>query len=228
MKNVAFIPLRGGSKSIPLKNIKMIAGKPLAHWTIRAALDCPLIDQVVVSTDSDQIETALAYLKSSKLKFFRRSPETATDTASTESALLEYFDQNACYNAILIQATSPMLEESHLTAALKKFTQFGFDSMLSLVRSKRFYWAEDAKTGGVTPLNYTPAKRPRRQDFAGTMVENGAFYVFNHARFIKERVRLFGLIGGYEMPENTFVEIDEVEDWLSVEKELLKREKREA
>lgn len=200
-----------------------MAGKPLAHWTITAALDCPLIDKVVVSTDSEDIRKALAYLQCPKLEFFNRSAETATDTASTESALLEYFRQVKCENGILIQATSPMLEQKHLTEALKNFGEMKFDSLLSLVRSKRFYWAEKSN-GIVQPLNYDPAKRPRRQDFAGTMVENGAFYIFNHDRFVKEQVRLFGAIGGYEMPENTFVEIDEVEDWLAVEKELTHRE----
>jgi CMP-N-acetylneuraminic acid synthetase len=220
MKNVAFIPLRGGSKSIPMKNIKLLAGKPLAHWTISAALQSPLIDKVVVSTDSDEIQKALSYLGNPRLEFFRRSPDTATDTASTESALLEYFLRSPCENGILIQATSPMLEAIHLTEALQKFTEFKFDSMLSLVRSRRFYWAEDEENQLVHPLNYSPAARPRRQDFSGTMVENGAFYIFKQDRFLKDRVRLFGRIGGYEMPENTFIEIDEVEDWLAVEKLL--------
>ncbi len=54
--NVAFIPVRGGSKSIPLKNIKEIAGKPLVYWTVKAANDCRYLDKVYVATDSDKIK----------------------------------------------------------------------------------------------------------------------------------------------------------------------------
>ena len=54
--NVAFIPVRGGSKSIPLKNIKPMNGKPLVYWTVKACQDCKYIDKVYVATDSDKIK----------------------------------------------------------------------------------------------------------------------------------------------------------------------------
>ena len=56
MKTIAFIPVRGGSKSIPLKNIKSFCGRPLVCWNIEALENCPLVDQIIVATDSDQIE----------------------------------------------------------------------------------------------------------------------------------------------------------------------------
>ena len=55
MKTIAFIPVRGGSKSIPLKNIKPFCGKPLVCWNIEALERCPLVDEIVVATDSDDI-----------------------------------------------------------------------------------------------------------------------------------------------------------------------------
>ena len=92
---VAFIPVRGGSKSIPLKNIKEISGRPLVYWTIDAAVGCPNIDRVYVSTDSDRIKSAVeSYINENgtgdKLVCIGRSAETANDTASTESAMLEF------------------------------------------------------------------------------------------------------------------------------------------
>ena len=61
--NVAFIPVRGGSKSIPLKNIKPINGRPLVYWTIKAACDCKYIDMVYVATDSEKFVGRLVCLK---------------------------------------------------------------------------------------------------------------------------------------------------------------------
>ena len=91
--NVAFIPVRGGSKSIPLKNIKSIAGKPLVYWTAKAANDCSYIDKVYIATDSDVIKETVETFRLEKVAVIGRSVDTATDTASTESAMLEFADQ---------------------------------------------------------------------------------------------------------------------------------------
>ena len=94
--NVAFIPVRGGSKSIPFKNIKTICGRPLVFWTIRAACECAHVDAVYVATDSDRVRETLVTLQNEdrdllhKMEVIDRSPETASDTASTESAMLEF------------------------------------------------------------------------------------------------------------------------------------------
>ena len=88
--NAAFIPVRGGSKSIPLKNIKKMAGYPLVYWTIKAACECNKIDRVYVSTDSDQIREEVQKFSYNKIQVINRSSETANDTASTESAMMEF------------------------------------------------------------------------------------------------------------------------------------------
>ena len=99
--NVAFIPVRGGSKSIPLKNIKPICGKPLVYWTVKAACECRYIDKVYVSTDSEVIRNAVQRFAgeisgADKIEVIGRSPETATDGASTESAMLEFAEHYIC------------------------------------------------------------------------------------------------------------------------------------
>lgn len=92
--NVAFIPVRGGSKSIPLKNIRPMCGKPLVYWTVKAACDCEKIDKVYIATDSEKIkETVETFAKAEgmdKVEVVGRSEESACDTASTESAMLEF------------------------------------------------------------------------------------------------------------------------------------------
>lgn len=222
-KIIAFIPLRGGSKSIPLKNIREIAGKPLAFWTIEAALNCPQIGEVVVSTDSVAIEKKIKKFKDGKLRIIGRSKETAVDTASTESAMLEFARSDDSFrHIVLIQATSPLLEPAHLTGGIKKYLKNKCGGLLSVVRQKRFIWTE--KNERARPVNYNPLFRPRRQEWDGFLAENGAFYVTSRKNLLKTRCRISGKICVYEMPEETYFELDEPADWVIVEK-LLKRKK---
>ena len=223
-KNIAIIPLRGGSKSIPFKNIKVIAGQPLAYWTIQAAVGCNYIDEVMVATDSEEIVQALSFIQNPKIKFFKRSSLNAQDTSSTESVMQEVFEKNLCSNLILIQATSPLLTSRDLNEAFCKYFQEEYDSMLSLVRIKRFFW--ELKGAEVVALNYDYFNRPRRQDFEGQLVENGAFYITKYECFKKSNCRISGKIGFYEMCEDSYFEIDEPQDWIIVE-ELLKIKNKE-
>jgi len=220
MKTVALIPLRGGSKSIPSKNIKEIAGKPLAFWTIEAALDCSLIDKVYVSTDSTEIKKEVSRIKNDKLEIIGRSEETATDTASTESVMLEFANNHHFDNIILIQATSPLTRSEDLEKGIAKYFDNNYDSLLSAVRQKRFIWKEEG--GEAMYSNYNPANRPRRQEFSGFLVENGAFYITSRDRLLESGCRLSGKMGVIEMPEETYFELDEDSDWTIVEG-LLKR-----
>ena len=118
MSNVAFIPVRGGSKSIPLKNIKLLAGKPLVYWTAAAANNAKCIDRVIIATDSDEIRAAVrAFADLPKVELYDRDPENATDTASTDSVMLEYIAKSNLADAdmfFLIQATSPLLKSEHI------------------------------------------------------------------------------------------------------------------
>ena len=86
--NIAFIPVRGGSKSIPLKNIKILNGKPLVYWTLKAACEAECIDKVIVATDSTEIKKTVLNFGFEKAEVYDRKPENATDTASTESVML--------------------------------------------------------------------------------------------------------------------------------------------
>jgi len=211
---VALVPLRGGSKSIPMKNIRLLGGQPLCAWVLQAAAACPDIDAVYVSTDSDAIRQTVQNLGLG-VQVIERPAELATDEASTESAMLHFMEQVPFERLVTIQATSPLLTAQHLHQALAQFDQAGCDSMLSAVRTKRFFWSDDA-----IPINYDPQHRPRRQEFAGTLMENGAFYVTRHIILQASRCRLGGKIGIFEMPEHTAMEIDEPADWEAVSRLL--------
>ena len=231
--NVAFIPVRGGSKSIPLKNIRPLCGKPLVYWTVKAACGCKAIDKVYVATDSEEIRKTVETFKTgpekelfAKAEVIGRSAESASDTASTESAMLEFAEKTDFNNIALVQATSPLLTAEDLDKGFEAFQTEGTDAVLSVVRQKRFNWKTDEK-GFATPANYRPEARPRRQDFEGYLVENGAFYITSKERLQKTKVRISGRIKAVEMPEETFFEIDEPSDWIIIEELLKKREEKE-
>lgn len=224
--NVAFIPVRGGSKSIPLKNIKEIAGKPLVYWTVKAANDCKYIDRIYVSTDSDIIKETVEGFKMEKVTVIERSKDTASDSASTESAMLEFASNYQFDHIVLIQATSPMLTTEDLNGGIELFQMEETDSVLSVVRQKRFCWSVDEQ-GYACAMNYDISHRPRRQEFSGYLVENGAFYITGREALLKTQNRISGKIRPYEMDEATYFEIDEPSDWGIVEGQLEKRQAKE-
>jgi N-acylneuraminate cytidylyltransferase len=214
-KVVVFIPVRGGSKSIPLKNIKLFCGKPLVYWNISALQNSDKIDDIIVATDSDEIKKTVRDFHFDKVKIYNRSIENASDTASTESVMLEYLNQaNLSVDDvfILVQATSPLTETKHFDEALDIYSQGSFDSILTCVRNYRFFWNVDG-----TSKNYDYRNRPRRQNFAGEWMENGAFYINTVQNILESKNRLSGKIGIYEMPEYTATEIDEPDDWAILE-----------
>lgn len=218
MKKIAFIPVRGGSKSIPKKNIKIFCGKPLIYWNLIELENCNQVDEVVVASDSEDIISVVEEFKLSKVVIYRRSNENAQDHSTSESIMLEYInfaklDLSDVF--MLVQATSPFTKSNDFSNGLKMMNSY--DTVFSCAKIKRFIWDKDSN-----PLNYDFKNRPRRQDFDGTFMENGAFCISLVSDIIKYNNRISGNIGICEMPEYTFVEIDEPEDWIIAERLFLK------
>ena len=220
MKNIAFIPLRGGSQSIPLKNIKLLNGRPLAYYALDAATQCDLIDTVVVATDSDEIAKVIKEYPSDKIIVMGRTPEVSTNISPTIDVVLEISQQIKFNNLVLVQATSPLVSVDDITRGLQLLAQ-GYDSVLSVVRQHRFIWDEDTHLP-----NYPMPNKPRRQDWRGILVENGAFYINSRENILRDNFYLSGKIGLCEMAEDTYVEIDEEHDWLMMEQILQKRKEK--
>lgn len=215
-KVIAFIPVRGGSKSIPLKNIKPLCGKPLVCWNIEALEACNAVDEIIIATDSDEIWKTVESQLYKKTHLYHRSAQNASDTASTESVMLEYIDYAKLSKDeifMLVQATSPLTETLHFSEALQTYSEGKYDSILTCVRNYRFFWNEDGSS-----MNYDYMNRPRRQNFSGMLMENGAFYINTVGNILSNGNRLGGKIGIYEMPEYTATEIDEPDDWMILEK----------
>lgn len=211
MNIVAIIPARGCSKSIPKKNIKLLAGKPLIAYSIEQAKNSKLINKVVVSTDDDEIaEVAEKY----GAEVIKRPDELATDTAPTEPVLQHAVKEleKQGYKAdliVLLQPTSPLREKDDIDDAIKTLQEKNADSLLSVCPNHLFLWKED----GIS-INYDYKKRPRRQDME-QYAENGSIYVTKTNILMKENNRLGGKIALHIMkPENSLEIDDEFDFWL--------------
>ena len=223
MSVIAFIPARGGSKSIPGKNIKDFCGRPLIYWNLFALEKSDLIDEVVVATDSEKIFKKVKEFNFSKVKLYKRNAENAQDHSTSESIMLEYINYaklSSTDTFMLVQATSPFTRTEDFNNGLNLMSTY--DTVFSCAKIKRFIWNKDGN-----PLNYDHNNRPRRQDFDGTFMENGAFCISSVSDIIYHNNRISGNIGICEMPEYTFVEIDEVEDWIMAEQLFLKNHSSE-
>ncbi|KAL2103084.1 hypothetical protein ACEWY4_002252 [Coilia grayii] len=217
----ALILARGGSKGIPLKNIKMLAGVPLIGWVLRAAVDSELFDSVWVSTDHDEIEKVA---KAWGAQVHRRSPQVSRDASSSLETIQEFVGLNPGVDIICnIQATSPCLHPYHLKEAVGKITDEGFESVFAVVRRHHFRW-EEVKKGACTctkALNLDPCSRPRRQDWDGELCENGSFYITSRQQ-IEKGILQGGKLAYYEMGAEYSVDIDVDIDWPVAEQRVLR------
>jgi len=133
---IAVIPARGGSKRLPGKNIKALAGKPLIQWTIDAALESGIFDHVCVSTDSEEIAD-VARRCGAEVPFLR-SAELATDTATTADALRDFIykyeaiDGNPVQFVCILQPTSPLRTAEDIVAADKLLMGQRVDAVVSV------------------------------------------------------------------------------------------------
>jgi|TARA_B110000879_G_scaffold51943_1_gene73792 N-acylneuraminate cytidylyltransferase len=218
MSVIAFIPARGGSKSIPGKNIKNFCGKPLIYWNLFALEKSELVNEIVVATDSEKIFKKVEEFNFSKVKLYKRSADNAQDHSTSESIMLEYINYAKLASSdtfMLVQATSPFTRTEDFNNGLKLMNKY--DTVFACAKIKRFIWNKEGK-----PLNYDHNNRPRRQDFEGTFMENGAFCISSVSDIVNHNNRISGNIGICEMAEYTFVEIDEVEDWIMAEQLFMK------
>lgn len=221
MKKVAIIPLRAGSKGIPGKNKKKLLGRPLFSWTLGEAIFSNL-DKIYIFTDDENIIDFVKkeYTWTDKVEIMIRSKESATDTASTEMGMKEFAERiNYDFDILcLLQATSPLTSRKDINNCLDKIINENYDSALTVVNTMRFIWNENGES-----INYDFNNRPRRQDFKGLLVENGAVYITTKEQFLESGIRIGRKVAVVKMPEDTLTEIDEKEDWVIMEKLLENR-----
>jgi CMP-N,N'-diacetyllegionaminic acid synthase len=219
MKYLAVIPARGGSKGLPRKNVRLLAGKPLIAWSIEQAFESGRIDCVHVSTDDPEIaEVARAYGADVP---YMRPAELARDTTPTEPVItyaLDWYEREGrMFDAVvLLQPTSPLRLRGTLSMALQAFEAHGAESLLGVCENHHFFWrnSEDA----VALYDYRD--RPRRQDIQPEdrwYRENGSIYVTRTAAFRQHSNRLCESIHMHVMREEEGWEIDSLADFAVVE-----------
>ncbi len=199
-------PARGGSKSVPRKNIKQICGKPLIAWTIEVAKQSRLLDRYVVSTEDEEIATVS---RKYGAEVIDRPPELATDEASTEAVLQHVLSIIDADVVVLLQATSPVRNAGLIDYCIERFLDTGADSLA---------------TGFICKYQEYGSCDLRRQDIRGFFYDDGNVYVMK-ADMLKSGDRYGKKIERILLDREQNVEIDdEFEFWLA-EQVLKKRQK---
>lgn len=212
MSILCIIPARGGSRSLPKKNIAMLAGRPLLVYSINQARECLDIDYTIVSTDDDEIAKIA---RDAGAGVVMRPPEISQDFSPSEDAL-KHVLENIAYKpeiVVFLQATSPIRKVEHIRRAVAMVEGGVYDSVLSAVRLHQFVWRVSKETGLAWSSNYDPVSgmRPMRQ-LVDDFVENGSIYCFRTDILELTGKRLGGRIGIVEMPYWSRFEIDSPDD----------------
>jgi N-acylneuraminate cytidylyltransferase len=210
---VAIVPARAGSKGIPGKNLRAVAGRSLVRRAVEAAVGAVTIDAVVVSTDGDAIA---AEAVAAGARVVHRPEDLAGDGASSESALLHVLDQLAAEGAepevvVFLQATSPFIDPTDLDTAVARVRSGAADSVFAAAPSHAFLWRIDPD-GSARAVNHDAAVRPRRQDREPEFRETGAFTVFRTAGFRQHRHRFHGRVELVVVDGRGAIDIDDPSD----------------
>lgn len=208
---VAIIPARGGSKSVPRKNVLPLCGKPLIGWTIEAALGAQSVDRVVVSTDDAEIANTSERFGA---QVVWRPLEISGDSASSESALLHALDHLAQCQAYrpqtlaFLQCTSPLTASEDVDGTVNALYANNADSALAVANFHYFLWRRQAD-GSCEGINHDKSVRLLRQQREPQFIETGAVYAMRVEGFLKAKHRFFGTTAMYTMPIERTLEIDE-------------------
>ena len=219
MKITCLIPARSGSKRIKNKNIIKFKKTNLLKFVIKEITNSKIINKFVLASDNPLYYSRLDNLKN-KVVFFQRGKSSSKDNSSSESVIIEYLKKTKDDSDILIllQVTNPFITKNQLDSAISEFLNCDYDSMLSGVKNKYFFWKNKVNSKSI---NYNYKKRVRSQNFNENFIENGSFYIFYKKNFLKYKNRLHGKIGIYEMPIESIHELDDMNDLRIIKKLLI-------
>lgn len=217
-KMLVIIPARGGSKGIPGKNIKQLAGKSLIYYSIDIARGLTVDDNICVSTDDSKI---IDIVENYGLKVpFKRPDEFATDEATTNSVLLHainfYESKGLSYDIIvLLQPTSPLRTIFQVKEAIKLFDN-KLDMVVSVKKSHLASVLCNEDEDGFLVSTFNKSGKGR-QFFESYFEYNGAIYIINVKSLKEKGMSGFDKVKKYEMDELHSVDIDNELDWKLVE-----------
>lgn len=216
MKKIAIITARGGSKRIPHKNIKEFCGKPILAYSIEAALSSGAFDEVMVSTDDEEI-ARIAKEYGAKVPFYR-SEKTSGDYATTNDVLLEvleeyekrgeFFDLGCC-----IYPTAPFVTSEKINDALEQFLASDADSLIPVVSFSYPPQRALIVENGRLVFEYPEYLDARSQDLTPHYHDVGQFYLFRVKNYQKNQKLMVGNILPYVVSEMEVQDIDNQTDW---------------
>ena len=213
MKNkkvLAVIPVRGGSKGIPRKNLRLMGGQPLFLYSVENAGKCPYITDFVITTDDEEI---IGIAQMYGIEYIERDASLAADDVPLDPVIYDAVIKTEkkhgyTYDIVVtLQATSPLLSQETLTNALADFFHNDFDTCISTQNRPHLAW--QVKDGKFVPA-YTA--RVNRQQLPAYYTETGAFLISNRTN-VTAKTRIGEKITIYEVPEKEAVDIDSINDW---------------
>ena len=216
MTNLAIIPARGGSKRIPRKNIKNFLGKPIITYSIEAALNSNLFDEVMVSTDDSEIaEIAIKF--GAKVPFFR-SEETSNDFATTSDVLIEVLEKYKTlgkeYDYLTcIYPTSPFISAQKLIEAFNVLQSEELFSVFPVVKFGYPILRSLKMEEGKISMNWPEYINSRSQDLPNSYHDSGQFYIGITTRFLEAKTMFTAKTGAIIIPETEVQDIDNEVDW---------------
>ena len=216
MANICIIPARGGSKRIPRKNIKEFLGKPIITYSIQAALDCGLFDEVMVSTDDTEIaDIAKKYGASIP---FMRSAKNSDDFATTFDVIKEvinyYKDQSIKFdNLCCLYSCAPIVKPKLLLRAYNQLIEKSFDTVFPIIAYsfpiQRALRVNEGKVSMILKDNLNI----RSQDLEKSFHDAGQFYWSNTNQLLISEKLITSNSGGIEISELDAQDIDNDMDW---------------
>lgn len=221
---LAVVPARGGSKGVPGKNIRILAGKPLIAWTIDAARNCSHIDRLIVSSDD---ETVIRVAESFGCEApFVRPADLATDETPGVLPVLHAVESLPGYDiVVLLQPTSPLRSATDIDGCLRFMAAGALESVASVAECPESpYWMYSLEDGQkLKPIISTATPILRRQDAPPAYSLNGAIYAVEVSWLERERSMVApGVTAGFVMPRERSIDIDTEFD-LDLTEFLLKR-----
>jgi CMP-N,N'-diacetyllegionaminic acid synthase len=223
---LAIVPARGGSKGLPGKNIRLLAGKPLLAWPIAAARASTCVDRVILSTDDpDYAEIGRAH--GADIPFLRPA-ELASDTAASIDFILHAIDTleaagDAYHYVVVLEPTSPLTEAGDVDGALAALVRgpAGAEALVGvtqMVTNHPAYGMRVAENGLISPLSANGFNNlPRRQDLEPLFCLDGSLYVSTVAALRRERGFCHERTIAYPMARHKAFEVDDLVDFICIE-----------
>jgi N-acylneuraminate cytidylyltransferase len=227
MKILGIIPARGGSKSVPRKNIKELAGKPLIQYTVEAGKHAKLISRLILSSDDAEI-IEVAKTLNLEVPFIRPShlAEDSSPTLPVIQHALKYFEAlNINFDAVcLLQVTSPFKTSDFIDEAINKFSESGADSLVSVQKVPAEYnphWTFKPDENNFLKLTTSDKEIiSRRQDLPTVYHRDGLIYITKTSVLLNQNSLYGKKIAYIESPPEGCINIDTMSDWKQAENYL--------